>query len=127
MSPPTRSGVPSQGRPGRDTGNVCRPAETMAAAGAVVGNDSGLSHVAGAVGTPTLILFGPTPHVTLGQFPENVRVLRAGLWCEPCWFGKKFQACGKRIECLAQIRVERVEDVLREMMGLRKTGATMDA
>jgi ADP-heptose:LPS heptosyltransferase len=33
-------------------------AEAMAAAGAVVGNDSGLSHVAGAVGTPTLILFG---------------------------------------------------------------------
>jgi len=93
-------------------------AEAMAAAGAVVGNDSGLSHVAGAVGTPTLILFGPTPHETLGQFPANVRVLRAGLGCEPCWFGRRFAACGKRIDCLAQIGVDRVETELRDMMGM---------
>ncbi len=95
-------------------------AEAMAAAGAVVGNDSGLSHVAGALGTPTLILFGPTPDKTLGPLPANVRVMRAGLDCEPCWFGRKFAQCDKRIDCLRQLPVERVEEVLLEMMGLEK-------
>src|SRR5437588_11475276 len=58
-----------------------------AAAGAVIGNDSGLFHMAAAIGTPTVRLFGPTSHLSLGQFSPNVQVLRAGLACEPCWFG----------------------------------------
>lgn len=83
-------------------------AELMAAAGVVVGNDSGLSHIAAAVGTPTVMLFGPTPDHSLGTMPPNVRVLRAGLPCEPCWFRDRFRACGKKIECLATLRVETV-------------------
>jgi ADP-heptose:LPS heptosyltransferase len=80
----------------------------MAAAGVVVGNDSGLSHIAAAVGTPTVILFGPTPHASLGPLPQNVIVLRAGLPCEPCWFRDRFRACGKKIECLATLGIETV-------------------
>lgn len=83
-------------------------AELMAAAGVVVGNDSGLSHVAAAVGTPTIMLFGPTPHQSLGPLPPNVTVLRGGLPCEPCWFKDRFRACGRKIECLATLRVETV-------------------
>jgi ADP-heptose:LPS heptosyltransferase len=83
-------------------------AEVMAAAGVVVGNDSGLSHVAAAVGAPTVMLFGPTPHATLGSMPPNVRILRAGLRCEPCWFRDRFRACGGRIDCLGSISVQRV-------------------
>lgn len=87
-------------------------AELMAAAGVVVGNDSGLSHVAAAVGTPTVMLFGPTPDHSLGAMPPNVKVLRSGLPCEPCWFRDRFRACGKKIECLSTLRVE---DVIREV------------
>jgi hypothetical protein len=87
-------------------------AETMAAAGVVVGNDSGLSHVAAAVGTPTVMLFGPTPHASLGPMPQNAKVLRAGLPCEPCWFRNRFQACAGRIDCLASLSVE---SVIREV------------
>jgi len=83
-------------------------AELMAAAGVVVGNDSGLSHVAAAVGTPTVMLFGPTPHQSLGAMPPNVKVLRAGLPCEPCWFRDRFRACGRKIVCLSTLRVETV-------------------
>src|SRR5207237_2248924 len=59
-------------------------AELLAGAGAVVANDRGLAHVAAAVGAPTVMLFGPTPHATLGTFPPNVTVLRAVLSCAPC-------------------------------------------
>jgi ADP-heptose:LPS heptosyltransferase len=92
-------------------------AEFLAGAGAVVGNDSGLCHIAGAVGTPTLVLFGPTPDKTLGHFPENVRVLRAGLPCEPCWFSKRFGYCKRRIDCLTQLSVDKVETAVRSLLG----------
>ena len=90
-------------------------AEVLAGAGAVVANDTGLAYVSAAVGTPTLILYGPTPHEGLGQLPPNVRALRAGLQCEPCWFNARFRACAGRIDCLAQVPVEAVLCFLREL------------
>jgi len=88
-------------------------AEVMASAGVVVGNDSGLSHIAAAVGTPTIMLFGPTPHESLGSMPPNVKVLRGGLACEPCWFRNRFRACGRKIECLSTLSLE---VVMREVV-----------
>lgn len=93
-------------------------AELMASAGAVLGNDSGLSHIAAAVGTPTLMLFGPTPHISLGQLAPNVKVHRAGLGCEPCWFTNRFQACGGHIHCLREIRMEHVRKEIQSLAGL---------
>jgi ADP-heptose:LPS heptosyltransferase len=87
-------------------------AELMASAGVVVGNDSGLSHVAAAVGVHTIMLFGPTPEVTLGRIPENAQVLRRGLACEPCWTRARFVPCQHRIDCLAGIEVSRVRTAL---------------
>lgn len=93
-------------------------AELLASAGIVVANDSGLAHVAAAVGTPTLIIFGPTPHITLGRFPPNVKVLRAGLPCEPCWFGgARFAACDRRIDCLQSQSVGQVDAEMRAWHG----------
>lgn len=89
-------------------------ASVMATAAVVVANDCGLGHLAGALGAPTVLLFGPTPHRTLGPLPPNVRVLRAGLQCEPCWFGARFRACSRRIECLHQLRVETVIEAVHE-------------
>jgi ADP-heptose:LPS heptosyltransferase len=80
----------------------------LGAAGAVVANDSGLGHAAGAAGTPTILLFGPTPDRTLGRLPPNVRVMRAGLPCEPCWFAHRFAACAGRLDCLGRLTPEEV-------------------
>jgi ADP-heptose:LPS heptosyltransferase len=95
--------------------SLAETASVLAAAGAVVANDSGLGHVAGAVGAPTLLLFGPTPHAALGQLPPNVAVLRAGLACEPCWHGDRFGACAGRIDCLGAIEVERVAKAVKHV------------
>jgi ADP-heptose:LPS heptosyltransferase len=83
-------------------------AELLAGAGIVVGNDSGLSHLAAAVGVPTVMIFGPTPHIELGPMPPHVRILRAGLPCEPCWHGDRFAACRKNLDCLRQVSVDHV-------------------
>lgn len=91
-------------------------AEVMAAAGAVVANDSGLGHIAGAVGVPTVMIFGPTPDRTLGGLPPNVEVIRASLPCEPCWFARRFAACNGRIDCLAQLHVDNVVQAIRRAL-----------
>lgn len=90
-------------------------AELMAGAGLVIGNDAGLSHVAAAVGTPTLMLFGPTADKVLGAFPTHVTVLRSGLPCEPCWTTARLQACERRIDCLQQMGVDAVWDAARRL------------
>jgi ADP-heptose:LPS heptosyltransferase len=91
-------------------------AELIASAAIVVGNDSGLSHVAAAVGVPTVMLFGPTDHGCLGPLAPNVTVLRAGLPCEPCWKAAPLAACAGRVDCLRQLDVDRVERTVRELM-----------
>ncbi|MCA1612885.1 MAG: glycosyltransferase family 9 protein [Acidobacteria bacterium] len=92
-------------------------ARLLASCGAVVANDSGLAHVAAAVGTPVVMIFGPTPDGTLGPLAPNVAVVRAGLACEPCWFGPRLRACGRRLDCLREISVERVGREARRLLG----------
>lgn len=88
-------------------------AEVLASAGVVVGNDAGLTHVAAASGVTTVMLFGPTPHISLGRLPPNVKVLRSGLPCEPCWFNRRLSACARALDCLKELSVERVEREIR--------------
>jgi ADP-heptose:LPS heptosyltransferase len=96
-------------------------AELMAGAGLVIANDSGLAHVAAAVGVPTLIIFGPTPDRALGPMPRHVTVLRSGLACEPCWFRRRFESCRKQIDCLRQLTTERVA---REVISIQQLDRT---
>lgn len=49
-----------------------------------LGNDSGISHLAGAVGVRTVVLFGPTEPRQWAPRGRNVLVLRKGLACSPC-------------------------------------------
>lgn len=91
--------------------------ELMASAGVVVANDSGLAHAAAAVGTPTVMLFGPTGHVCLGPLPPSAIVMRAGLPCEPCWTLAPLAACGSRVDCLRALSVETVERAARSALG----------
>jgi ADP-heptose:LPS heptosyltransferase len=90
-------------------------ASVLAAAGAVVANDSGLGHIAAAVGVPTVMLFGPTPDLALGRFPPNVMILRPDLACAPCWFSARFKACGGRIDCLNRLTPARVAEAVSAM------------
>jgi heptosyltransferase II len=58
----------------------------MAAAGVAISNDSGLMHVAAAIGTPTLGIFGPTsPQLwaPLNELAATVQT-KTTLSCQPC-------------------------------------------
>ena len=79
----------------------------------LISNDSGLGHLASAVGTPVLSIFGSTsPHWTRPLGSRN-RVIYKRLWCSPCFA----RTCRFRTyACLEEISVEEVLKVVEEMM-----------
>jgi heptosyltransferase-1 len=50
-----------------------------------VTTDTGVMHLAAALGTPLVALFGPTAPWRTGPFGEGHRVVRLGLPCSPCF------------------------------------------
>ena len=98
-------------------------AGTLAASGAVVANDSGIGHMAAAVGAPTVLLFGPTSHRALGRLPVNATVMRSGLPCEPCWFANRFGACDGRMTCLRRLSVAEVAAAVRSTLHMASFNA----
>ncbi len=61
---------------------VPQAASLIAACGALVGNDSGVSHLAAALGVPTVAVFGPTDPAVWAPLGPRVRVVRGagGAW-----------------------------------------------
>lgn len=53
-------------------------------AGLVVGVDSGLTHLAAAMGRPTVVIYGSTSAVRTGAMGRYVRNLQSELHCAPC-------------------------------------------
>ena len=47
--------------------------------------DSGPMHIAAAVGTPTVALFGPTSPTRHGPYGENHEVIEKPVSCRPCY------------------------------------------
>ncbi|OIN95779.1 MAG: lipopolysaccharide heptosyltransferase II [Deltaproteobacteria bacterium CG1_02_45_11] len=69
----------------------------------LVSTDTGPMHIAAAVETPVVALFGPTAPWRTGPFGDGHQIVRAGLECSPC-----FKRQCKTTECMKQISVERV-------------------
>ncbi len=57
--------------------NLLGLARWLAGASLFIGNDSGITHLAAAVGTPVLALFGPTDPAVWAPRGPNVHILRA--------------------------------------------------
>jgi ADP-heptose:LPS heptosyltransferase len=61
-----------------------RLAATIARCSLFIGNDSGLSHIAAALGVPTAAIFGPSDVNQWAPRGETVLILRRELHCSPC-------------------------------------------
>ena len=70
----------------------------------LVSNDMGLAHVADAVGTRTLVIFGPTNCVTTRPFSPLARIVRHEVECSPCML----RECPIDHRCMTRISVEQV-------------------
>ena len=72
----------------------------------VITNDSGPMHVAAAVGTPVVALFGPTDPALTGPHGKQHVILRSGISCSPCL--KPYCTHKPEFECMTLITVEQV-------------------
>jgi 3-deoxy-D-manno-octulosonic-acid transferase/heptosyltransferase-1 len=81
----------------------------------LVTTDSGPMHLAAAVGTPIVALFGPTDPARTGPYGPGHRIIRKGLSCSPC-FRKRCETP----RCMTDISVEEVFTAVKEMLASRK-------
>lgn len=94
-------------------------AEAMALIGlcdSFVTNDSGLMHVAAALKTPLVAIFGSTNPVTTGPFSENGVVIRKDLSCSPCLKTH----CKTDFECMTDISVDEVFQTVKNILATGK-------
>ncbi len=75
-----------------------------------IGNDSGLTHMAAALGLPTIAIFGPTDHRIWSPRGEKAVVVRKEMPCSPC-SQERFLRC-ERAECLEEVRVKDVVEAI---------------
>lgn len=80
----------------------------------LVHNDSSPLHLAGAVGTPVLAIFGYQNAVLWGPLGSRDRVVRRDLPCSPCL--PNFP-CDRSFECIRRLRPDEVTPVLDAMLG----------
>ena len=81
----------------------------------LITNDSAVLHIASAVETPVLALFGPTSSLATGPYGKGIReVVSVSLACRPC--GAR-QCCNtEHLECLTAITVEQVLEKARMIL-----------
>jgi ADP-heptose:LPS heptosyltransferase len=77
-------------------------AAVVAQCGAFIGNDSGIAHLAAGLGTPSIVLFGPTLPQHWAPRGKHVTVLRNAHNCEACI------SAGPNHICLGNITLEEV-------------------
>ena len=100
-SPPGSAAAPLVDLVGRTT--LGEAAAVVSRCSALVGVDTGLSHMAHAFGRPAVLIFGSnTPY--LDAPGPTATILHSGRACSPC---RGRLTCGGRIDCMTDISVER--------------------
>jgi ADP-heptose:LPS heptosyltransferase len=83
---------------------------------AFLGADSGAAHLATAVSTPSVVLFGPTSPEAL-YAPGLVEAVRASTACSPCYSNEVFRGCaGGASPCMFEIDVDAVWASLESLL-----------
>jgi lipopolysaccharide heptosyltransferase II len=80
---------------------------------AVITTDTGPMHLAAAVGTPVVALFGPTAPWRTGPYGEGHVVVRAGLSCSPCFRRACHTVAFEKMACMKRIMVGEVLEAVK--------------
>jgi heptosyltransferase-3 len=108
-------GVPVERMKLADDGSLNRLAAIIARAKLFIGIDSAPMHIAAAVGTPTVALFGPSGEFNWGPWQVANRVVTSDAYpCRPC--GQDGCGGGKLSDCLATLPVHAVLAAIDDLM-----------
>ena len=88
----------------------------------VVGVDTGMQHVAAAVGTRTVSIFGPTNPAVQGPYAEH-SVYVESRKCPYCYGTKNYVDCQER-KCLDAVSVDMVAEAVRKVIQREAEGNT---
>ena len=84
--------------------SVAEAAAILAECDLLIANDMGLAHLAPAVGTETIVIFGPTNDVTTRPLSERAEVIRNPVECSPCML----RDCPIDHRCMTGVSVQTV-------------------
>jgi heptosyltransferase-2 len=93
---------------------ISEAAAILAEVDLLISNDMGLSHIAPAVGTKTLVIFGPTNDKTTRPFPAIAEIIRKNVECSPCML----RDCPIDHRCMTRISADEVFEMAREKLVL---------
>ena len=96
-------------------------AAVLAEATAVVSNDAGPMHIAAALGTPTIGLFGPGQEEIWFPYERSLghQALRHDVPCHPCHLDMCNRTGEGYMECMQGLSVQEVFDALRGALAAR--------
>ena len=84
--------------------SVAEATAIISVADMLITNDTGPAHIGSAVGTPTLVIFGPTNPLTTRPFASNAEIIRHEPDCAPCML----RDCPIDHRCMTAITPEEV-------------------
>jgi len=108
----------TKGKPINASGstNISRLASLIKKCDILLSSDSAPIHIAAAVGTPFLALFGPTDPSRHALPGKNHKVIRKKIPCSPCYN----RYCNKGYLCMRSIKPDEVCKEIAKMLGLRQ-------
>ncbi|MBC7899013.1 MAG: lipopolysaccharide heptosyltransferase II [Saprospiraceae bacterium] len=86
------------------TTDIGQAAAILSEVDLLISNDMGLAHLAPAVGTKTLVIFGPTNSDTTRPFSPNAAIIRENVECSPCML----RDCPIDHRCMTRISADEV-------------------
>ncbi len=88
----------------------------------LISNDMGLAHVAPAVGTSTIAIFGPTNDETTRPYSFHAEVIRKNVDCSPCML----RDCPIDHRCMTRISVDEIFELANEKLNAKEEILTTD-
>ncbi|HKX83099.1 MAG TPA: glycosyltransferase family 9 protein, partial [Pyrinomonadaceae bacterium] len=83
----------------------------------LISNDMGLAHIAPAVGTRAITIFGPTDPATTRPFGDHAEIISANVECAPCML----RDCPIDHRCMTRVRVDEVFEKACAMLDERSS------
>ena len=84
----------------------------LSCASLVISNDTGTAHVSAALGIPTVVVFGPTEHISTRPLSDRATVVRHDVECSPCML----RECPIDHRCMTRVEVDDVYNAAQNLL-----------